>query len=273
MADPNWRDRLSEGMEVYGSDGDKVGNVVAVGPTYLVVEKGFFFPTDYYIPLSAVDRVDLDEEAVWLTVDKDAAVRQGWDVAPDTTGDDELVAADPATMATAHAVDWTGGLASSAAPANVVTEAAETVVVEVREDELTATKTPVERGALRVEKNVVAEDRVLEVPVTEEQVHIQRRAVDRPVATGDDVFEEGVIEVPVRGEDVQLQKRARVVEEVELTKDAVQSTQQVQGTVRREQARIVDATTGGDVGVVGAGEAVIEPGDVGANGDTAERTP
>ncbi len=32
----------------------KVGTVAAVYPGYIVVEKGFFFPTDYYIPMSAV---------------------------------------------------------------------------------------------------------------------------------------------------------------------------------------------------------------------------
>ena len=36
-----------EGMTVYAADGDKVGKVVAVDPGYIVVEKGFFFPTDY----------------------------------------------------------------------------------------------------------------------------------------------------------------------------------------------------------------------------------
>ena len=42
------------GAEVFGADGDKVGTVAAVYPGYIVVEKGFFFPTDYYIPMSAV---------------------------------------------------------------------------------------------------------------------------------------------------------------------------------------------------------------------------
>jgi hypothetical protein len=42
--------QISVGDEVYGSDGDKVGTVAEVQSGYLVVEKGFFFPTDYYIP-------------------------------------------------------------------------------------------------------------------------------------------------------------------------------------------------------------------------------
>jgi len=274
MTDRITRDQLGEGMNVYGSDGAKVGSIVSLGPTYLVVEKGFFFPTDYYIPTSAIARIDPANDDVWLTVSKDDALQQGWDVAPAAdavaTGDDVMT--DAAPMATTHAVDWAGTPAAAARGTTVREDDADTVVVPLREEELTATRTPVQRGAVRVEKDVVAEDRVINVPVTEEQVHVQRRAVDRPVEPGEDAFEEGVIEVPVRGEDVQVQKRARVVEEVELTKDATQRTEQVQGTVRREQARIVDDTVGGDVGVVGANEAVIEPGeatDAGTRGRSA----
>jgi uncharacterized protein (TIGR02271 family) len=263
------RDEPVEGMDVNGADGAKVGTIVALGATYLVVEKGFFFPTDYYIPLAAVARVDLDDNAVWLTVDKDAALHQGWDVAPEA-GATRTDAAMDAT-ATAHAVDWTGTPAASARRADVVTDQADAIVVPVHEEELTATARPVERGAVRIAKDVVAEDRVLEVPVTEEQVHVQRRAVDRPVEPADAVFEGGVIEVPVRGEDVQLQKRMRVAEEIEVTKDAVQRTEQVRGTVRREQVRIVDDVAEGDVGVVDADEAVIEPGAAASDADAGPR--
>ena len=68
------------GAEVFGADGDKVGTVAAVYPGYIVVEKGFFFPTDYYIPVSAIASYDTDR--VYLTVSKDAALGRGWDVRP-----------------------------------------------------------------------------------------------------------------------------------------------------------------------------------------------
>src|SRR3712207_1083787 len=71
---------ITEGTDVYGSDGDKVGSVVAVQPNYIVVEKGFFFPTDYYIPTSAV--ASYDDGRVYLNVTKDQALNQGWDTEP-----------------------------------------------------------------------------------------------------------------------------------------------------------------------------------------------
>src|SRR5215207_8615772 len=74
--------QISVGDDVYGSDGDKVGTVAEVQPSYIVVEKGFFFPTDYYIPMSAVSSASAGQ--VTLNVAKDAALNSGWDTVPDT---------------------------------------------------------------------------------------------------------------------------------------------------------------------------------------------
>ncbi|MDP9356502.1 MAG: YsnF/AvaK domain-containing protein, partial [Chloroflexota bacterium] len=53
----------------------------------------------------------------------------------------------------------------------------ETLDVPVFEEELTATTREREVGEVQVSKDVVAEEQVLEVPVTEERVRVQRRAV------------------------------------------------------------------------------------------------
>ena len=104
------------------------------------------------------------------------------------------------------------------------------------EEELTATVRQQEAGAVRIEKDVVTEEQTLNVPVTEERVRVERRIVDRPVSAADaDAFEETVIDVPLRTETVDLQKQARVAEEVVVSKEASQRTEQVSGTVRREE--------------------------------------
>jgi uncharacterized protein (TIGR02271 family) len=110
------------------------------------------------------------------------------------------------------------------------------------EEELTATKRGVERGAVHVDKVVTEEQQALDVPVTEEHVTVSRQIVDRDVAPGETVFEDGTIEVPVYGEEVDVEKHSRVVEEVEIAKEATTETQRVTGTVRREEARITDET-------------------------------
>jgi uncharacterized protein (TIGR02271 family) len=133
--------------------------------------------------------------------------------------------------------------------------------VPVREESLSATKTARELGEVRIEKDVVAEERTLSVPVTEERVRVERR-VGRPAGGAADAgaFQDETIEVPVYGEDVQLQKSVRVAEEVEIGKEAVQREQQVTGTVRREEVRVTDTVETGADGVVGEGAAVIDPG-------------
>ena len=74
--------QISVGDDVYGSDGEKLGTVAEVQSRYIVVEKGFFFPTDYYIPMSAVSSASGGQ--IKLNVAKDAALNSGWDTVLDT---------------------------------------------------------------------------------------------------------------------------------------------------------------------------------------------
>src|SRR5215213_6180595 len=228
------------GAEVYGADGDKVGTVSAVYPGYVIVEKGFFFPTDYYIPMSAIASYDTDR--VYLNVSKDAALGRGRDVRP---FDLETVMV-ATTTATTDTFTDTDRLAAERI------ESDEEIRIPVMEEELTATVRGQEAGAVRIEKDVVEEERTLEVPVTEERVRVERRVVDRPVTAADaDAFEETVIEVPLRSETVDVQKQARVAEEVVVGKEAVQRTERVRDTVRKEEvfvdedATLIDETEGG----------------------------
>src|ERR671912_304034 len=82
MSSSTGSSQINIGDDVYGSDGDKVGTVAEVQSSYIVVEKGFFFPTDYYIPTSAV--ASAGDGQIYLNVAKDAALNSGWDTIPDT---------------------------------------------------------------------------------------------------------------------------------------------------------------------------------------------
>src|SRR5215207_1236798 len=235
--------QINVGDDVYGSDGDKVGSVAEVQSSYLVVEKGFFFPTDYYIPTSAV--ASASDGQVYLNVAKDAALNSGWDTVPDT--------GTVLTGVETSAIDR--GSAGGQAEVGAYEVAAEDELrIPVVEEELTATVREQEAGAVRIEKRVVEEDRVLEVPVTDEQIRVERRIVDRPVGAETQAFEEIVIDVPVTTEEVELQKQARVAEEIVVSKEATQRTERVSDTVRREEvyvdedATLIDDTEGGSSG-------------------------
>jgi uncharacterized protein (TIGR02271 family) len=244
------------GMDVVGSDGDKVGEIDAVERDYFVVRKGFFFPQDHYIPLTAISSYDEDGK-VYLNVTKDQALEQEWGTPPAGTtyetdtvdtgatnygqGDLTGYAADIDTDRTVDAgYVGTGRTVDTGYVADVDRGVSDVDrgTIDVHEEELTATKHDVERGQVRVHKDVVEEQQTLEVPVTEEEVEITRRRVDRGVTDADHAFEEGTIEVPLRGEEVDVEKRTRVVEEIDIDKTARQHTESVGGTVRHEEVHV-----------------------------------
>jgi uncharacterized protein (TIGR02271 family) len=247
MSSSSYANQITIGDDVYGSDGDKVGKVAEVQPNYLVVEKGFFFPTDYYIPMSAV--AGASDGQISLNVAKDAALNSGWDTVPEVvpTG-----MTDSGTVLTDGDVSTTDRGRGRAEVGAYEVAAADELRIPVMEEELTATVRQQEAGAVRIEKDVVAEEQTLEVPVTEERIRVERRVVDRPATAADaGAFEETVIDVPLRSETVDVQKDARVTGEVVVGKEAVQRTERISDTVRREEvyvdedATIIDETPGG----------------------------
>jgi len=72
---------IEVGADVIGACGHKVGEVVAVRPDLVVVEKGFFMPSDFYIPKSAIEKNN--EHGLYLNVTKEHALHHGWDIDPD----------------------------------------------------------------------------------------------------------------------------------------------------------------------------------------------
>lgn len=125
------------------------------------------------------------------------------------------------------------------APA-LATEAARTAEegrMQVREEELHARKQPVETGEVRVRKEVVTEHKTMEVPVTREEVVVERRPASGPAASSD-IRAGEEIRIPVKEEQVHVEKQPVVKEEVQVSKRPVQDIEQVSGTVRKEQVKV-----------------------------------
>lgn len=72
---------IDVGTDVIGTCGHKVGEVVMVRPDHIVVEKGFFMPSDFYVPKSAIRNIDC--HGLYLNVTKEHALHHGWDIDPD----------------------------------------------------------------------------------------------------------------------------------------------------------------------------------------------
>jgi uncharacterized protein (TIGR02271 family) len=236
---------IHDGMTVVDSDGEQLGTVDHTENDAIVVRKGFFFPQDHFIPFSVVAQTD--EDTIYLSITKDTALSQGWDTSAidtwETSGDMTTDAAAPASPSFGIDVEvdqqpFTHAQDTQRTHVN----ADDDIMVPVHEEELTVTTRAVERGVVRVEKDVVAEEQTLDVPVTEQEVRVSRRVVDRDAVPSDTAFDEGTIEVPLYGEEVDVQKRARIREEVEISKEAVAQTERVRDTVRREEVIVEDDT-------------------------------
>jgi len=57
--------QVRTGIDVYGSDGEKIGTVADASNNYFVIERGYPFTTDLFVPTSAVaavldDRLELN---------------------------------------------------------------------------------------------------------------------------------------------------------------------------------------------------------------------
>jgi len=115
------------------------------------------------------------------------------------------------------------------------TEAGQTM--QLHEEHLHAHKTPVETGEVRVRKEVITEQQNISVPVTREEVVVERRQATGHASTTN-IREGEEIRIPVMEEKVHVDKEAVVKEEVSVGKRRVTDTEHVSGTVRKEQVKV-----------------------------------
>ena len=113
------------------------------------------------------------------------------------------------------------------------------VQVPVVEEELQVGTRQVPRGGVRLYTRVSEQPVEQEVHLRDEQVHVERRPVDRPASEADlAAFKEGTIEVTETDEEAVARKQARVVEEVVVSKDVAEHTETVRDTVRRTEVEV-----------------------------------
>jgi uncharacterized protein (TIGR02271 family) len=109
--------------------------------------------------------------------------------------------------------------------------------LKLREEQLNVQKQPVETGKARLRKDVVSEQQSVDVPVTHEEVYVERRPgsgqpSDTPIGEGE------TYRVPVRDEQVTTSKQTVETGEVAMGKKQFQGTQRVSDTVQREEAHV-----------------------------------
>jgi uncharacterized protein (TIGR02271 family) len=207
--------QVHEGMDVLDRNGDKIGKAGETLGQYFNVDAGFLGTKEYYVPFDAITEVR--ENAIWLNCDKGDLDNMGWDQRPTETD-----------------TEWTGRETTAGTTTQTDSE-----TLRLREEQLQARKTDVETGRVQLGKEVVEEEKTMEVPVSREEVFVERHPVDRrpadqPIGAG----ESQSIDVPVREERLEVDKQPVVYEEVGVGKRATQETETVSDTVRREELRM-----------------------------------
>jgi uncharacterized protein (TIGR02271 family) len=157
-------------------------------------------------------------------------------------------AAETGTTDEAAARERAAGMSGSRTDEALSAETPESRKIRLRAERLKAYTQPEQVGEVDVHKEVVTEQQTLNVPVTREEVVVERRSLaeDASAAEGP-IGEDETIRIPVREERVNVTKEAVATGEVEISKRQVKENRQFSDTVRREEARLENQ---GDVPII-----------------------
>ena len=126
---------------------------------------------------------------------------------------------------------------------NMEERVAETTVIPVLEEQLQVDTKLVETGLVRIIKRVTEETQTIDTPTTQEEVIVDRVAVNQYVERPPAVRYEGdVTIIPVLREVVVTEKKLLLVEEVHITKRRTVDPGTQEFTLRKEEVTIERST-------------------------------
>jgi uncharacterized protein (TIGR02271 family) len=204
----DWSDIIKK--EARGSNDEDLGEVQEVGQDYVLVQRGMINKDKFYIPKDMVESYDGD--VLRFSISEE-------DAPPSSSANEGLTAA---------------------------RKAEETTTVPITEERLDASKRESTREAT-ITKEPVTETKTVEIPVTHEEISVERRpasgsttttAAKRPVQSKTET------KVPLKQEEVQVTKQPYVKEELSVKKKPVTETRTVTDKVTSEKVKV----KGTDVG-------------------------
>lgn len=110
--------------------------------------------------------------------------------------------------------------------------------MRLHEEQLDISKTRQPAGEVNVRKDVIEEQKTINVPVNREEVVIEKKVMHDEGAASEPIGKNESIHIPVTEERVEVHKRPVVAGEVDIHKREVQDTEQVTDTLKREEARL-----------------------------------
>ncbi|OBR93290.1 stress response protein YsnF [Clostridium ragsdalei P11] len=109
--------------------------------------------------------------------------------------------------------------------------------LRLRKEELDITKNKVQKGEVELSKEIIEEKKSVDVPVTREEVVIERRNLDNE-ASDSPITDEESIKIPVSEEKVDVNKHTVVSGEVSAHKRAIENTEHIDETLKREEVKV-----------------------------------
>jgi uncharacterized protein (TIGR02271 family) len=216
----DWNDVTKK--EARGSNDEDLGEVQEVGSNYVLVQRGMINKEKFYIPKDMAESYDgnvlrfrISEEDVKSKYMRDSPP-------PPSTS----ISTQERTSMSKQRQDRTA-------------EEEQETTVPLTEERLGVSKTASAREAT-ITKEPVTETKNVEVPVTHEEISVERRpasgssttAADKPVQSRTET------KVPLKQEEVQVTKQPYVKEEVSVKKKPVTETKTVTDQVTSEKVKV-----------------------------------
>ena len=228
----------------FDSTGEKVGSVSQLfaddqtrEPTFVAVNTGLFGLSSSLVPLEGA-RLNGDE--LHLAHTKDVITD-----APNIDDSEDGLSPEEEAVLFRHYGLSHGAAAEHHVDADLHTGENDGHIIR-SEEKLNVSKHSQEAGRVRLRKYVVTETENIEVPVSREEVRIEREPISAEEAAelGDSRINEQEAELILHKERVTVDKDVVPVEKISLNKDTVTDTRVISEEVREER---IDVDTEGDV--------------------------
>ena len=223
----NWNDVIKK--EARGKNDEDLGKVQEVGDAYVLVQKGLISKEKFYIPQSEVEGYDGDVLRFKISED-DIRSKYLDDMPPSVSS----------------SVD---GNTNNNEEENIAKqEESESTRVPLVEEKLNVSKREVTYKEATLIKEPVTETKTVEVPVTHEELIVERRPPTEATTSQDElkppVTTREEIKIPLKKEEFEVKKEPYVKEEAVIKKKRVEERKTITEDVKSE--KLVDDSAGND---------------------------
>jgi len=242
--------QISDNGQVITTDGEKAGSIAQVYvddetgvPNWVTVKTGLFGTSETFVP---IDSAHTDGQNLVVAYDKETIK-----AAPRIDADGSISPEEETTLYRHYGMDARNGYADTNADfagdrADYDNSGRSTDDAMTRsEEQLRVGTQSVETGRVRLRKYVVTENVTQTVPVSREEVRLEREPItaeDADGAMSGPEISEAEHEVVLHSERPVVEKEAVPVERVRLDTDTVTEQETVSADVRKEQIDLDDDT-------------------------------